>query len=587
MSATASSFLPPEPPASRLARQSTLFPVRGQTVSPPDAQSLDFDLTDDAPVESRSLDMDQADALRLTVPLAGIREALAPLVTGVMPVGPDGEPLDPDTIPAGRADHEARRRALQRAVAELAETHAIAAELASRRSAIDLPLDLPDASNDAGPIDPVGAAPFALIVPDMIRACRDRVAAHASPGDRMKIDIVASLFDQVLADDRLSTGIRNTLARLQLPVLRIALTDESFFASRTHPTRRLLERLSASAVQWNLETDAGQASRVELERVVYSVVQGSSDDAGAHARLLESFERAILEIASVVRPSAGTAITDPEDRDVLVIKATIQISQLLAGVDVDRAIRFFLLDVWSRVLVEIACRKADHARDAMLARAKRLCFDLAWSAAPKTTTGERARLAGLLPTMIAALREGMALIGYPAVDQDRFLAQWTRSLYIATKRSHLVTDSRYPVRPDDPIPTVGLDIDAFALRLREGSFGIDPTPIPSDFLPVVDEGLRPLTDDPPSLMRTDSSGERRGSGRRAAAPTRPEIASMVKGAWFELREPRGFARVRLSWISPLKSFYLFVGADSPLTRSFDPEALADLIERGDLRCIGR
>jgi hypothetical protein len=87
--------------------------------------------------------------------------------------------------------------------------------------------------------------------------------------------------------------------------------------------------------------------------------------------------------------------TDPEDRDVLIIKATIQISQLLAGVDVDRAVRFFLLDVWSRVLVEIACGEATSARDATLARAKRLCTDLALSAAPKTTSGARARLAGV------------------------------------------------------------------------------------------------------------------------------------------------------------------------------------------------
>ena len=35
------------------------------------------------------------------------------------------------------------------------------------------------------------------------------------------------------------------LARLQLPVLRLALSDESFFASRAHPTRRLIDRLAS------------------------------------------------------------------------------------------------------------------------------------------------------------------------------------------------------------------------------------------------------------------------------------------------------------------------------------------------------
>jgi Protein of unknown function (DUF1631) len=280
--------------------------------------------------------------------------------------------------------------------------------------------------------------------------------------------------------------------------------------------------------------------------------------------------------------------TDPEDRDVLIIKATIQISQLLAGVDVDRAIRFFLLDVWSRVLVEIACSEATSARDATLARAKRLCTDLAWSAAPKTTSGERARLAGVLPTMIAALRDGVALIEFPKVDEERFFSQWTRALYQATRRSHLAHDARGAGYPDDPIPLDRFDIDVFVKSLRDGTFGVEPqrAHVYSANTPI-DEGLTPLGEDPPSLLRTDLSGERRGRGPRAArsGDARPVIEMMTKGAWFELREPRGFARVRLSWISPLKSFYLFVGADSAITRSFDPQQLIDLVERGDLRRI--
>lgn len=516
-------------------------------------------------------------------------DALAPLVTNVLGAGDRHSEIEDDPFQALIADiaiqrsrdgagvkGEAPRRALLRAIAEMAETHAVAADLACEEMAIDIPLDVPDpvveAPHDGLKTSAIGRSTQSmLIVPDMIRTCRDRLATHTTVGDRAKIDIVATLFDHVLADDRLATDVRNTLARLQLPVLRMALADESFFETRTHPTRRLLDRLVASAADSQIDSAGGRTKRAALERVVHTVIRGSFEDAGEHARLLEQFERAVIDIATAASASPVEPITDDEDRDVLVIKATIQISQLLAGVDVDREIRFFLLDVWSRVLVEITCRMADTNRDALLARAKRLCFDLAWTTAPKTTSGDRARLAGLLPTMIAAIRDGLRLIDHPVADERRFFAEWTRVLAYAVRGTPGVP---FSLTSSDGEP---VGIDAFARYLREGSFG------PETILRH-ETGLRTADDVTPSMLRAVAStiaGEAEGSP--SAAPI--VISQLRKGEWFELRNGRGITRVRLSWVSPLRSFYLFIGADSALTRSFDPAALTDLVDRGDLRRV--
>ncbi len=530
----------------------------------------------------------------------GLFDALSPLVTDVeSPVlrdpEADGDPFQ-DLI-ADIAIQKSRepstaygdqpRRALLRAIAEMAETHAVAADLACERTAIDLPLDLPDlrpvAASGPPPVEGTGRpAQSMLIVPDVIRTCRDRLALHTTAADRQKLDIVATLFDHVLSDDRLPTDIRNTLARLQLPVLRMALADPSFFESRTHPTRRLLDRLVASAVDWAPDSAGARTTRNALERVVHTVIRGSFEDAGEHARLLEQFERSIVDIATAASAKPIAPIADAEDRDVLVIKATIQISQLLAGVEVDREIRFFLLDVWSRVLVEIACRQADHGRDALLARAKRLCFDLAWSAAPKVTSGERARLAGLLPTMIAAIRDGLRVIDFPAADEEAFFAEWTRVLAFAVRGGPGI-----PFRlAKDRDGAIG--IDAFARYLREGSFGPETVPdVPAGGIAAPNEvGLRTADDITPSMLRAATPAERADDGASPVETVAPVvIAELRKGEWFELRDANGYLRVRLSWVSPLRSFYLFIGADSALTRSFDPATLTDLIERGDLRRV--
>ena len=508
----------------------------------------------------------------------GLFDALAPLVTDASGRRRDGsatdaiDALDDDPFDDRLAEVAAQRFAaddrasgdarsgLLRAVAELAETHAVAADLACETAAIDLPLDVPDpspANGDAGPL---------LVVPDVIRTCRDRLALHATAEDRQRMDGVAALFDHVLADDRIPTGVRNTLARLQLPVLRIALADEAFFASRSHPTTRLLDRLTAAAVGWRDDSPSSRAGIAALERTVHRAIRGSFEDPAQHVRLLGQFERAVADIASLA-PAEPPPPPDEEDRDILVIKTTIQISQLLAGIEVDRAIRFFLLDVWSRVLVEIACREPDAGRDALLARAKRLCFDLAWTTAPKTTSGERARLAGLLPTMVAAIRDGLRVIDFAADAERAFFADWVRALLTAVRGT-----PGSPFRANDA-GHEGITIDAFAQRLRDGSFGPESVLELAAPVPGLAGGEKtvPLPPAPP-------------------APPPLVVDEMKKGEWFELRVPESNrpVRMRLSWVSPLRSFYLLISGDGSLTRSLDPPTLRALVESGDLkRATGR
>jgi hypothetical protein len=50
--------------------------------------------------------------------------------------------------------------------------------------------------------------------------------------DHMVIDVIGSLFDQILSDPKVPPQMARQIARLQLPVLRAALGDNTFFSSR-------------------------------------------------------------------------------------------------------------------------------------------------------------------------------------------------------------------------------------------------------------------------------------------------------------------------------------------------------------------
>ncbi len=98
--------------------------------------------------------------------------------------------------------------------------------------------------------DPVGDANWqaAPLPPNLIRQHRDELRQAATGRlDHMVIDVVGSLFDQILSDNKVPPQMARLLARLQLPVLRVALGDPSFFSSRRHPVRRFVNRIASLA----------------------------------------------------------------------------------------------------------------------------------------------------------------------------------------------------------------------------------------------------------------------------------------------------------------------------------------------------
>jgi hypothetical protein len=423
------------------------------------------------------------------------------------------------------------------------------------------------------------------LVPNFIWANHNQLAAAASNNvDRMKIDIVAMLFDQILADDKLPAEFKTLLGRLQLPVLRVALSDETFFATRAHPTRRLIDRIASCAVGYEGEGEASRRFFLEVERIVMAVLRNVDDESSdVYQRLLAEFEyfieREHTQSNDIVGRAAGV-LERAEIREVLGINATIQVNQLLYGVNLEPFLKAFLLDVWTHVLVEAACRTEDSDSDPTFQRFKQLCLDLVWSAQPKSTPEDRRKLVGLLPKMIGCIREGLSLIGYPPDQETRFFAELMQ-LHSAA------------VRAPSAAPGEHVDIDRFADRLREMVVASDVTAV---------AGAAEVKLSPQSARRV--TAEAQGEVELLDVPTGPElnpqhsgmpsdelisgwIEALERGSWYELRVEGQFTQVRLAWISPLRSFYLFIAAHGQKAHSLDPDTLRKALRNGDLRSVER
>ncbi|HJU26930.1 MAG TPA: DUF1631 family protein, partial [Rhodanobacteraceae bacterium] len=146
------------------------------------------------------------------------------------------------------------------------------------------------------------------------------------------LDLIGLLYDQLLTETRSEGVAQQLLANLQVPLLRVALSDNDFFTVRNHPARRLLNLVLETANLWLDRSDDrfDAVLNQRLQRTVHRItsefqgdlglIEREADDLDSHLRLLtrraEIAERRHVEAAQgrdrlrEARAIAGTAISE-------------------------------------------------------------------------------------------------------------------------------------------------------------------------------------------------------------------------------------------------------------------------------------
>ena len=145
----------------------------------------------------------------------------------------------------------------------------------------------------------------APVAPNLIRTHREALR-DASNGslDHMVIDVIGSLFDQILSDPKVPPQMARQIARLQLPVLRAALGDPSFFSSRKHPVRRFVNRIASlgSAFE-DFDSESGQRFLKLVRELVQEIVEGDFDQ-------IEVYEQKLSVLESFIADQAQREVQD-------------------------------------------------------------------------------------------------------------------------------------------------------------------------------------------------------------------------------------------------------------------------------------
>lgn len=409
------------------------------------------------------------------------------------------------------------------------------------------------------------------------------------------VELVAMLFEQLAQQLHQGPDARALLGNLQLPLLRLAVTDREFFNRREHPARQMLGKLTETIDTWMQGPD-GETDHQLLAKLTQLVerTQTEPPTAGLYTSLLADIEHHLSQLARKAQATERRHVEAMQGRERLE-QARRRADELMAerfAVASPRGLLRTLLErAWTDVLALTLLRHGEHS-DSFLHQLR--------------ITDQ---LLGQFPVNDPAMlrldvETGLQQIGMNA-DESEQVAQRLISAEAPTPAA--------PIEPVESVESVApaamtLDIPEIAAEPIVNEEPVQPPPPTAP--PVVEPQRQPQppitrTADAPSatdlairLKQRQRLGEQRNQ-----EPAQPTNAAVVPplglreariynhlrqlpfGTWFEFTDQANnkSTQYKLAWFSPLSGNSLFVNRRGQRSDVMNLQELARAIAEGRVR----
>ena len=362
------------------------------------------------------------------------------------------------------------------------------------------------------------------------------------------INLVSMLFEFILDDRNLPDSLKALIGRLQIPMLKVAVIDKSFFARGSHPARRLLNEIAAAAMGWADQDDVQRDGLYQkIDQVVQRLLKDFVDDPAIFAELLADF------LAFTGDERRRSELLEQRTRDAEEGRARAELARLqveqalnerLLGRTLPEVVVRLLQEAWSKVL-QLTCLK--HGSESPEWQAMLTTMDdLIWSVEPHDEPEARLQLLQLVPNLLKALRDGLNGAGFDPFAAGDYFTQ-LEALHVQAFQRFKKSMAEAP----ETIP------DEASHELGHGLAELD--------LPVV----LAVPEEPPAMVEVVEEivllapGEARPAGEECQLPDDDEALLKVDqlgvGSWVEIQEDEEHKlRCKLAAIIKPTGKYVFV-----------------------------
>ena len=409
---------------------------------------------------------------------------------------------------------------------------------------------------------PTGGAEAAQFVQQVKRELLDQ-AGKFHGGDRVgmaapdedTIDLVGMLFEYILRDRNLPAQMQAVLGRLQIPYLKVALLDKHLFAQKTHPARQLLDVMAQASMGWSEESDRDRRLQDKINEIVEKILKNFDEDLDIFdaARVeFQAFLESNKKRAELAEQRAAEATRGREKLHAARRTAAREVLKRVENRNLPEIVHNVLTRPWANFLVLTLLRQGEESNE--WRQALRFADEFAWSAEPKHSDVEKARLRNILPVLEKSLRHGLATVAYHEND----VKQLMQELNVFYRGVLAVADGAPVIAAAEsatPLDVVG--------KAAATAAALDS--------PVEEEiQLRAEDERAPQILVGDEE------------ECLKQAKDMKVGMWIEFTDANGTKeRAKLSWISPISAKYLFVNRKGLKVSDMTAPQLAVQIKEGN------
>jgi len=389
---------------------------------------------------------------------------------------------------------------------------------------LDLPTAIAQAAPKAAPGSTEGTVVPLNLIPHIRAAIEDQIS---NDSDRITMDVIALLFDYIFRDRSIPDSLRSLFGKLQVPIVKAALLDRSFFSDKKHQARQLLDNLAEAAVGAT-QNDVYQDAFAHLaSQIVDDICRDFEIDVAvfraANLKLAAFLDAERQKVANATTEDVEQALHAEEgEADRSYVRAFLR--DRLAGIDVPFDVRSFIETTWAD---HLAAQRRDHGEDSGEWKAAVTTLDdMLWSIAAKDRLSQKARLTKMIPTLISSLRKGCTAMGV-SPERGRLFFEALYQLHIAAIKSAAA---------------------AAAAAAENAAKTRERPPLP-------------------------------------AVNVHDYVSEMAVGTWLAFSKEGKTINARLTWVSPLRTKYLFTSRSRARAFVYTPEELAYEIGAGQVTLV--
>jgi hypothetical protein len=194
----------------------------------------------------------------------------------------------------------------------------------------------------------------------------DGHAPQLAAEDSDTIDLVGMLFDYITKNVRPDGSTQSLMTKLQVPLLRVALRDKSFFTRRTHPARQLLNAIAETGTHW-LDDSEGPADRALVDKmqvVVDRVTQEFDGNLGVMEEMLTGLSQHMHTLARKAEVTERRHVDAARGREKLAVarqRASDAIGARITAARPGKLVRTILEQAWTDVLALTLLRQGENS----------------------------------------------------------------------------------------------------------------------------------------------------------------------------------------------------------------------------------